>query len=66
MRTDPSRYARMSAPDLNYHFSRGWIEPQMTSREIERASELAAATGNMQLADRLAWAAHSVRQGAAQ
>lgn len=62
MRTDSSRYARMSDPDYNLQFSRGWTETAMTSREIERASELAAASGNLRLADRLAWAAHSVRQ----
>ena len=61
MRPDPSRYARMSDPDLNYHFSRGWSERAMSSRQIERASEIAAANGNMRLADRLAWMAHSVR-----
>ena len=61
--TNPSRFAAMSDPIFNYHFRRGWTLAPMTSRQIERASEIAAANGNMRLADDLAWFAHSVRAG---
>ena len=61
-----SRYARMSDPACNYHFSRPWTEIAVPSWKLERASEVALATGNPHLADRLAWRAHAARVGEAQ
>ena len=61
MPTDTSRFARMSDPACNYHFSRPWTELSVPSWKLERASEVALATGNPHLADRLAWRAHALR-----
>lgn len=61
MPTDTHRLAAMADPDQNQHFRRRWSQPSLTSRQVERASEFAAAADNRPLAGRLSSAALHVR-----
>jgi len=61
MRTDPSRHARMSDPDLNPNFTRQWSERPMSSAELECLSDLAASVGHWRRADMLSRQAAALR-----
>lgn len=63
MKPDPSRYYRVSDPDLNPNFGRRWTEEPMTSAELECLSDLAASVGNWTRANRLSGQAQALRNG---